>query len=272
MKILDLLSQETVVDKTDVFYMIPCAALYAVYRLLVSNFVLKPISKHIKPKNQYKFIHRGFDCIHYVMCTIIGVFAFLKRPYGHCSYYYFDCRQYLDNAPAETVITYFEKVYYYLFAAYYFSDIFWIRTTKDIPILIVHHSITIGWILSFALIPLPPVCLTGGLLHDYVDFFLYSGKVATYFDYQKLANVLLILFAISFFWLRILNCGSIYYTGSISDTPQRHTLYFRTLFSFLYMCHLIWGYQIVMALKRIFTGDKIHDTRSDRAESKQHKE
>ena len=269
MTISDFLNKQSEVNKEDLINMIKLIPVFIIYRLIISNLILKPLSKFVKPQHRYKFVHRGFDCIDYIISTILGMLSFRNKSYGHCSYYYFDCREHIDNQPNITFISNFEKIYYYYFGLYYLSDVFWISTTKDVLMLIVHHCLTIGWVVSFALLPLPPVCLTGGLLHDYVDVFLYSGKIASYFNIKIVSDTLLILFAISFFYLRILNCGSIYYIGSISNTPQRHTLYFRTLFTFLYCCHLIWGYQIVNAVRKILLGDKIHDTRSDREDDRE---
>jgi len=270
--IFQFLSQETTICAKDLLYFIPFTGLFIIYRLIVSNYILKPISKQLPEKTREKFIHRGFDCIHYITSTTIGTLAFLQRPYAHCPFYFCDCREFIGYTGPAAICSVFEKVYYFYFGAYYISDAFWISTTKDIKMLIVHHFLTGGMIVTLALVSRPVVTLSISLLHDWVDVFLYSGKIATYFQKQRLADFLLVLFALSFFYLRLFNCAAILFVGCTGEHPQPTHYYTyiisRVLFGFLYCCHLIWGYQIIKALQKVLLGAKVHDTRSDDEKAK----
>ena len=74
----DYLAQETTMSTSDIKYILVFATCYGIYRMIMNKFVLTPLSKFVSKENRYKFIHRGFDCIHYVTCAIIGVLSFLQ--------------------------------------------------------------------------------------------------------------------------------------------------------------------------------------------------
>lgn len=232
----------------------------------MNKFVLTPLSKFVSKENRYKFVHRGFDCIHYILCTIIGVLSFLQRPYRACAFYFGDCRKF-NVSTGDFVCSIFQKIYFYVFIGYYLSDVFWIRTTKDIPILCFHHTITLTMLITSILSARPVAGISIMVLHDIVDMFLYSGKIAGYLKIKPLSDTLLVLFATTFVYFRLFNLAIIIYVCTTDKSEQKHgkipyTLG-RVFLYFLYVCHLIWGSQIARAVKKIiFQGDVIHDTRS----------
>lgn len=277
MNFIDYLRSETTLGWDDLKYA-PFAILgYAIYRLILSNFFLKPLSLLLAEKLRYKLIHRGFDMIHYIMSTILGTLAFSTRPYFHCPFYFLDCAKHITCTGPTVVCSVLEKIYFFFFASYYLSDVFWIGTTKDIPMLIAHHTVTITMITACALVARPVVGFSIMVLHDWSDIFLYSGKITNYLGWKKFSDLLMVCFAVSFLYLRLFGCLTILITIFTKELDQPHhaKLYFisRCAFGGLYICHCIWGYQILRALKRIFfNSEQIRDTRSDKADSKEKKE
>lgn len=274
MHIADYCRSETTIGADDLIYAPFTIAAYAIYRLFLSQFFLKPLSLLINEKLRYKFIHRGFDLVHYVCSTILGTLAFSQRPYFHCPFYFLDCGKYIACTGPKVVCSHLEKIYFFFFASYYLSDVFWISTTKDIKMLIAHHFVTITMITGCALVARPVGGLSIMLLHDWVDIFLYSGKVMNYIGLKLISDILMLCFAASFIYLRLFGCLTILITICTQQLEQPHhaKLYFiaRCAFGGLYVCHCIWGYQIFCALKRIFFNkDSIHDTRSDKGSDKE---
>jgi len=267
MQLFELLGQETTITYSDLKLLLFCIPAFCLYRILVSKFLLIPLSKHVVEKNRYKFVHRGFDCIHYFTSAILGTLAFLQRPYAHCPFYFVDCLKFIICTGDNCVCSLFEKIYYFYFVSYYLSDVFWISTTKDIKMLVFHHTITIVMVVCTAVCARPASGLSTMVLHDWSDIFLYSGKISSYLNWKKASDMLLLIFAGSFIYLRLFNVLVIVWAIFADPTPQPHHskfwLFGRSLMFGLYMCHIIWGYQIIKALVNIFKGDKIRDTRSD---------
>jgi hypothetical protein len=160
------LAQETTFSVQSFFSVLITSAVFAFFRILISRYFLKPLSRFVDFKNQQKFIHRGFDCIHYIVSTLIGTLALMQRPYARCPFYVNECEPYFAMTYPEFILTIFEKIYFMYFASYYLSDIFWIKTTKDIPILIFHHSVTISLIYVSFTTQRPLFGLATMLLHD----------------------------------------------------------------------------------------------------------
>ena len=265
----DYLAQETTMSTSDIKYILVFATCYGIYRMIMNKFVLTPLSKFVSKENRYKFIHRGFDCIHYVTCAIIGVLSFLQRPYRVCAFYFGDCRKY-NLCTGDFICSVFQKIYFYVFIGYYLSDVFWIHTTKDIPILCFHHTITLTMMITCILTARPVAGISIMVLHDIVDMFLYSGKIAGYLKIKPLSDTPLVIFATTFVYFRLFNLAIIIYTCATDKSEQYHNKVAytlgRTFLCFLYCCHLIWGSQIARAVKKIiFQGDVIHDTRSGEA-------
>lgn len=271
--ILDYLASMTTISSKDCIYLPFTIAAFAIMRVTITNHVLKPLSLLIEEKNRFKFVHRGFDCLHYITSTILGTAAFSQRPYGHCSFWFVGCADYIKCTGDTVICSVFEKVYYLYFASYYLSDVFWIWTTKDVVMLVMHHIVSITMLVSCLFVARHMVGFCVMILSDWVDIFLYSGKVTNYLGYKKLSDLLMVCFATAFFYFRIFGCSLILKAVLTTHLEQPHHqwLWFaaKSAFVGLCCCNLIWEYQIIMALKRIFfNNDKIHDTRSDRADGK----
>lgn len=268
MYFIKYLSTLTTISSSDLWIFPITLLLYSIFRLIVSNFFIKKYLYLVDEKNKNKFLHRGFDSIHYILSTIIGTLAFLQRPYAHCPFYYLDCGKFSECTGDFLICSTFEKIYFIFFASYYMSDVFWIKTENEIIILIFHHFVTIGMIICCVIVARPVAGLSIMLLHDWGDIFLYSGKIANYLKLKKTANVLLILFALSFFYFRIFGCAAmikVLFTEKL-EQPHHFKLYLfgRILFCGLYCCHIFWGYEIVHSLIKILKGkETIRDTRSE---------
>jgi len=265
----EYLAQETTISVNDILLIVICSAIFALFRLLMNKLFLRPLSVFALPKMQKKFVNRGFDTIHYILSATIGTLAFLQQPYAHCPFYILDCREWLGQSGDIFTCSIFEKIYYVYFASYYFSDVFWLHTCSDIKMLIFHHIFTISLIVTCVIVCRPVYGLSIMLFHDWVDVFLYSGKIATYLGKKFAADICLVIFGILFFYLRIFGCSSIVYTlikDSVNhpQTVHQNVFYFGCgLFLLLITCHIIWGIDIVKALIRVLKGEQIHDTRSD---------
>ena len=275
----DFLSSGTTIGTEDVKYLPLTVLAYALYRFVITKFFLTPLSNFVNKDIRYKFIHRGFDCIHYIMSSIIGTLAMASRPYAHCPFYFVDCAEYIGCTGPAAVCSVFEKIYYFTFTSYYLSDILWLRTSPNgIKVLIFHHIMTCGMVYACGVVARPVIGFSIMLLHDWVDIFLYSGKITNYLGLKKASDVLMVIFAITFFYLRLFGCATILkiiFTEKL-DQPHHYWTYLiaRIFLGGLYLCHITWGLQILNALKKIFfKGDSIHDTRSDEpaADAKQEK-
>jgi len=280
MTLTSLLQSETTISLQDIKLFGVFIPVFCLYRVLISKFLLKPLSKTVPESCRFKYIHRGFDFIHYLTASIIGTIAFMGRPYAKCPFYFVGCDKYIYCTGESFVCSILEKIYFIYFACYYFSDVFWIHTTKDVAMLVVHHIITVSMILITAISSRPVVGLSTMLLHDWVDVFLYFGKLASYYGWKKLADTSLLTMAALFYYLRIFGVFCILKSVWTDKEVQPHHyqlwLVGRCLLIGLYICHLIWGYQIASSLIKIALSkgeQDIRDTRSDEGDSpKQKKE
>lgn len=267
MDLLEFLHDETTIESSDIKFVLLTSVMFYMYRKFIETCFLKPLSVFVAEKQRNKFIYRGFDAIHYITSTIIGLFAFSQRPYAHCPFYILDCVQYIGCNGETVVCSMFEKVYYYYFTAYYLSDIVYINTNKEKGILVFHHSVTLTLMYLSVIATRHVFMFCTMVLHDLVDVFLYIGKVASYLEIKKLSDIFLCIFAVSFFYLRIFVLGSfiyIYFTEPITQT-HHHLVYTigKILFCGLYCCHIIWGSIIIKAIIKLTKGGTICDTRSE---------
>lgn len=268
MNLHEFLHSETTIRPSDVKYLAIASCVFAIYRVVISNFLIKPFSLLVAEKQRSKFVHRGFDAIHYITSTILGLLAMSQRPYAHCLFYYLDCGKFLGCSGTELICSVLEKVYYFYFTSYYISDLLWLKTNKEVFILLFHHTMTLSLlcltITSFSSVVSMPLML----LHDCGDFFLYIGKVTSYLGIKKVSDAAFVLFAISFFYFRWFVCASLGYTIIHEDVrPKTNVtpyLFGKWIFCGLFSCHVIWGYTIIKALIKIFKGEPIRDTRSDK--------
>ena len=273
------LHQITTLGFNDLPLFIELCIAYGIFRLVLTYLVISKIAKLIKFKSdfvRFKFIHRGFDLVHYTSSAIIGLFAISTRPYSHCYYYSFDCGiEFIQQAePTDRVVmSNLEKIYYMVFTAYYVVDIFFIWTNNhDRRLLALHHATTLSLIFISVYIRTHVIGVCVMLLHDVVDVPLYLGKVCTYLNCTNIQDVSLIIFAAGCTWFRMLCYPAIIYHGiknGINKVPE-HLLFYCIegciLFSLMF-CHIVWYIRIVKAAINLFSKgkDAICDNRSDDA-------
>lgn len=234
------------------------------------KIVLKKLGEKLKVRRMDKFVNRTFDMIHYVVGTIIGVIAITRRPYGKCFAWAKDCKDHFWQIPEGFVLTYFEKIYYFLFLAYYTVDIGFVFTTSEPIMMIIHHIVTISEVINCVVLQSPVVGLSIMILHDITDTPLYLGKFFVYLG-SKLKDFTLVLFAISCTWFRIFNYPIIVYHVYQVGKDKNKTIHYNIymvewlLLCVLYCLHLIWEGKIIANIIDIVKGGDVHDSRSDEA-------
>ncbi|OHT00586.1 longevity assurance protein [Tritrichomonas foetus] len=264
---MEILRQMTVVDQSDLKYLGYASVVYFVYRYIMCNYILNKIGKACRVKNVMKFTHRSFDMVHYVLTCAVGLIAMGQRPYGHCVYYAKNCGDYLGQNPNGFECTILEKIYYIQFTTYYVVDLFYIWTSNEPIMLIIHHFVCISMIFSCVLLKSPVVGPSIMLLHDLVDVPLYVGKILLYLGFNTAKDFALYSFAILCTWFRIINYPMIIYHClkiAVND-PYMPILYRGTccLLCVLYILHLIWQKKILDNVIEIIHGAEAHDNRSD---------
>ncbi|OHT01197.1 longevity assurance protein [Tritrichomonas foetus] len=263
------LQQMTTVSLADVPLYLELCVMYMAYRLVMVHIVLKSIAKALKisPKLEKKFIHRSFDMIHYVVGGLIGILALTQRPYGHCFYWAKDCKDLMWQNPEGFEVTILEKIYYFVFFVYYSTDIFFVGTTNQPFMLIIHHLVTLSEVANCVVLQSPVVGLSVMLLHDITDMPLYVGKVLLYCGSKVLKDYALVTFAILCTYFRIFNYPMIVYNVfQVGWGTSIHPWIYYVEECFLvvlYMMHLIWEYKIFTNVVGVIKGEAIHDNRSD---------
>lgn len=239
---------------------------YGVYRLIMTKVILKKIAQICRVKNEMKFVHRLFDLIHYSTSAMLGMSALSTRPYGHCTTWSLNCGDYFMQQE-EYIVTYFEKIYFMMFASYYVVDVFYLWTSSDTIMLIAHHCATLSMIFFSVALKVPVLGLVIMLLHDVVDVPLYVGKVLLYLGYEKAKDLCFVAFAILCTWFRMINYPTVVYNAvkNAKDVTFRSPLYNFTcaLLCVLYLLHVIWYSQILKIAINGIRGIAITDTRSD---------
>lgn len=239
----------------------------AVYRVLMCFGVLKKIAKIVKPEKPMKFIHRTFDLIHYAASAILGTVALLGRPYFHCFYYAVDCEDYIAQT-SECWLTNLEKLYYMWFAAYYVVDVAFLWTATGPIAIAVHHAATLTMIALSVFCNAHIIGICVMVLHDWVDVPLYIGKVATYLGYNKVKDVSLVIMAICYAYLRMINYPIIIYhthESAVHHPQNVHDNWFKSevvLLCVLMGCHIHWFIKIIKGAVKMVKEGQIYDNRS----------
>ncbi|OHS93501.1 longevity assurance protein [Tritrichomonas foetus] len=264
--------QLTVLEFNDITTLAGVCVAYYVYRQLITHHVLAKIALFvcINEKVQFKFIHRGFDLIHYATSFLLGLFAIIDRPYGGCFVYAKNCAEDFRQT-SQCAMSELEKIYYLIFTAYYITDMFFLYTnTSDLTTLLIHHIVTVTLIFISVYIRTQVIGVIVMLLHDVVDIFLYGGKILIYTGHNTAKDVTLLTFAILCTWFRMINYPLVMYNGwmnGIKEWPDHPFWYFTEGFILFALmgCHIFWFIKILKAAMGIFTqGSKaITDNRSD---------
>ncbi|XP_051549342.1 ceramide synthase 5-like isoform X3 [Myxocyprinus asiaticus] len=140
---------------------------------------------------------------------------------------------------------------------------------QDFLIMFVHHLATIS-LISFSYVN--NMLRVGSLVmcvHDASDFLLEAAKLANYAKYQRLCDILFVVFGIIFFGTRLI----IYPFWILNTTlfeswdiigPYPSWWLFNFLLLVLQVLHIIWSYLIArIAFKAIMRGKVSKDDRSD---------
>lgn len=262
------------IDKTDIPGFVVLCLVMGAYRLFMCGFVLKRICKALKvvPAKQLKFIHRSFDMIHYISACILGTIAVSKRPYFRCFFNAIECGDVLTQTPEVNMIL-LEKIYYFMFTAYYIVDAFFIWTGNGTTVMIIHHVATLSMIVMSFLCNGHNIGITIMILHDWVDVPLYIGKVASYVKgWNKIADAGLVTMAIMYTWFRMINLPFVaYHTwhAALFKPVHVHLNLFYIAASILFVllfCHVYWYWKIIKGAIRMFKKGEVVDTRSAEAE------
>jgi hypothetical protein len=274
---LSLMAEETTITASD-FPLILCSAVgYLVYRLLLTKYLLTPLSAFVKHQDKekqrrerYRFVHRGFDLIHYATAATVGALCACFLPYGRCPFYFRGCEVYSFQTKPCFVCSRLEKVYYCLFVSYYLSDVPFVGTVTDTRLQLFHHLVALSLEVLAVLSGRPVITLSCNLLHDSVDIFLYLGKILNYLRFKFVADLVLLTFAGSYLWFRLINFGMVIYAFWFLDVgPQEgHVRAYqacKVLVFGLLFCHIIWFSQVAKAFVNTVTSGRkeIRDTRSD---------
>jgi hypothetical protein len=239
---------------------------------------MRPLSRFVKKEeNREKFVHRGFDLINYATCAVLGTVAISLQPYGRCPFFFFGCDKYCGQTENGLQCCLAEKIYFIVFTAYYISDFFWLWTTpKDWMAMMFHHFVALGLQVSAMASERPVIVFSCMILHDIVDVFLYLGKVLGYVGQKNIGQVSLVIMAASYFWLRLVNFGTIIYVmwfGDIGEQKSYNWLPYnicRVLVLGLITVHCYWFRKIWRAFIGIFIegSTSIRDNRSDEGAKK----
>ncbi|XP_059925597.1 ceramide synthase 5 [Gadus macrocephalus] len=218
-----------------------------------------------KPSTHTKFCESMWRLTFYLCIFTYGIQFLWRCPWmwdtRHCWY----------NYPYQ-VLTPGLYYYYVMELAFYWSLMFSQFTDikrKDFLVMFIHHMATVS-LISFSYAN--NMLRVGSLVmsvHDASDFLLEAAKLANYAQYQRLCDILFILFSVAFFLTRlvifplwILNTTLFESWAIIGPYPSWWL--FNSLLLVLQVLHVIWSYLIArIALKAMLRGKVSKDVRSD---------
>ncbi|XP_017265042.1 ceramide synthase 5 [Kryptolebias marmoratus] len=218
-----------------------------------------------RPSMQTKFCESMWRFTFY-----LAIFIYAIR-YLWVSPWMWDVRQCWHNYPFQPLSP-GQYNYYVAELAFYWSLMFSQFTDikrKDFFIMFVHHLATI-LLITFSY---GNNMLRAGTLvmcvHDASDVFLEAAKLANYAKYQKLCDVLFVVFSVVFFLTRLVIFPFWIVYSVMFDSweligPYRAWWLLNGLLLVLQVLHIIWFYLITrIAIKAIFKGKVSKDDRSD---------
>lgn len=142
----------------------------------------------------------------------------------------------------------------------------------------VHHHVTI---LLLTIAYVANMTRTGTvilLLHDAADIFLELAKMANYAKWQKLCNIIFLMFAVVFIVTRlviypIMSIRSVFFESWEIIGPFKTWGFINLLLITLLIMHVYWSYLIIrMVLKAFHKGKVSKDERSDVESSSEEEE
>lgn len=220
-----------------------------------------------KPTTLIKFCENAWRFLYYASSFGLGVFVLWDKPWfwdiKHCWYGY--PHQSIDG------LIWF---YYMQSMSYYWSLLvsqFFDVKRKDFWQMFAHHIITLlllslSWICNFHRV--------GSLvlvIHDCADIFLEAFKVTKYANWQKLSDVVLGVFLISWLLTRLGIYPRVIYSTSVEAT-QILTMFpvyyiFNSMLFLLLVLHIVWTYMImVVVYNSLKSGKAENDCRSSSSE------
>lgn len=202
------------------------------------------------------------------------VFYFCMLSYG--SYVLFRKDWFLDNSKwikdfIEThEFSWDMKCYYIVELSLYISLLisqFFDIKRKDFYQLFVHHVTTVALLLISYIESTYRFGLVILYLHDMADVWLEAAKLANYAKTQKLCDILFAIFAVVFFFTRLVYFPVYVAYGYFYYNTYHHGIIHKTLVTLCYvllLLHCYWGWLIgKMAYNLIVVGKVEKDTRSE---------
>ncbi|XP_061543596.1 ceramide synthase 5 isoform X2 [Phycodurus eques] len=212
-----------------------------------------------KPSTHAKFCESMWRLTFY-LCIFMYGFQFLWQTSWmwdtrHCWYGY--PYQVLTPALYRYYVT--ELAFYWSLLFSQFTDI----RRKDFLSMFVHHLATVGLISFSYANNMVRVGTLVMCVHDASDFLLEAAKLANYAKYQRLCDLLFIIFSLTFFLTRLVIfpiwvLNSTMFESWLIVGPFPSWWLFNVLLLVLQVLHVIWSYLIArIAIKAVLRGKKL---------------
>jgi len=255
-------------------------------RYVILSLLLKPLATLACPNNDMtirKFCEASWRMILYGTACIYGVYTFFFKPSNYSQWLY-DSELFWKDWPNHEVteeMTYLYALYFGLYlhqVIYIFED----TKTTDFLALFFHHIITLVIVLASWNVFFTRVGSFTMILHDVSDVFL---EIAKCFNYAKIkhprlgmgADIAFLIFAITFFWLRLgvfpmrVLYSSIFSACAHVTCAEPPTVYnctgepvyagFIALLISLQLLQIFWGWKIVKVIGTVLSGHTLEDPR-----------
>jgi len=242
-----------------------------VVRSLGVNWSERKIQRWLRRRSQSgrlskldKFSETAFRWSYYLPMWLYGLSTLLKKPW------FYDVTECWVNYPHHTMDR--DVWWYYMIQLSFYISLsfsqFVDAKRKDFWQMLVHHFATIfllvlSWTSHFTRVGTLVL-----LLHDCIDPWLETAKLAKYLKMQKLCDSLFFGFAVTWITTRlIIFPGWILYSTTFEYQqvlPMFPAFYiFNGLLYILQALHILWTYFLFVVIHRIITEGQVNDERSD---------
>lgn len=224
-----------------------------------------------RPDTQTKFCETSWRFVFYTAVFTYGIASLWKSSWfwDHYQCWIGYPHQGLDRS---------SYIYYILEASFYLSLLFSVMKDvrrKDFTAQMIHHIATITLILFSYVANYIRIGTLVMAIHDVSDVFLEGAKCLHYLNYKNTAELIFVVFAITFIVSRIIIFPFwILHTSAIKSWevvgPFQSCYLFNALLFVIQCLHLYWASIIMkMAMKMLFPkkGEPIKDDRSDEDEA-----
>lgn len=292
------LNQESYPRYQDFAALLFFALFFPLARLLLDSLIFEKLGKiiifgkgsiklktSIERKKIKKFKECAWKSVYSISAELLALYVILDEPwFSNTSYYW--------TGPGDQIWPHQKmklkmKFLYMFCGGFYvyaiFSLAFQETRRSDFMALMAHHIATVGLIVLSYIYRFGRVGSVILALHEGSDMFLETAKICKYSGYDKLASILLSLFALSWFMLRIiyypfwvLYSTSYEILGILDRQNGRDYLVLYCVFNLLLFgllaLHLYWGRLLVLMLIRQIQakGQLGNDVRSDSEEEEEH--